>query len=91
MKCNIREMLTTWNQLDFYLANLETLMQIWDDFLHEFENHPKDPEERHRYLETLHIATSCVLNKAVQLRVEEVTASLEEHKRHGLGVVGNTD
>ena len=71
--------------MDFYLANLKTLMQIWDDFLHEFKNHPKDPEARYRYLETLHIATSCVLDKAIEVREQEAKASLDEAPPAGPG------
>ena len=75
MKRNLRETLRTWGELDFYLANLETLMQIWDDFLHEFKNHPKDPEAHYRYMESLHLATSCVVNKAIEVREVEIGAS----------------
>ena len=57
-----------WGQLDSCLENLKTLMQIWDDFLHELKSHPNDPEARERYMETLHTATSCVVNKAIEVR-----------------------
>ena len=71
MERNERDKIRTWGELDFYLANLETLMQIWDDFLHEFKNHPKDPEAHYRYMESLHTATSCVVNKAIEVREAE--------------------
>ena len=87
MKSNEQDTIGTWDQLDFYLENLKTLMQIWDDFLHQFCNRPDDLEVRDRYLETLHIATSCVVNKAIELREQETAASLEEPKWQGLGVV----
>ena len=61
MKSNEQEAVRTWDQLDFYLANLQTLMQIWDDFLHEFKDHPKDDEAPPWLMEALHVATSCLV------------------------------
>ena len=82
MESNERQMAKTWDQLDYYLANLKTLMQIWDDFLHEFKNHPKDPEARARYMETLHIATSCVVSKTIEVRKVE---TMEQGRNEEVG------
>jgi len=68
------------------LANLKTLMQIWDDFLHEFKNHPMDRDARKRQMEALHVATSCVVNKAIEVREAETSTGREDHKRQPLGV-----
>ena len=87
MESNAPNKKSTWDELDFYLANLKTLMQIWDDFLHEFKNYPKDPEAHYRYMETLHIATSCVVDKAIEVREAETGTTREDHERQGLGVV----